>query len=156
MGSLFCCCSKSGNNQDKEYDELAYEEDLENFNRNGPDAPEVSSIKLALMNNQEKFEHHFPFYRMDVNGYVYLIKLALIEENPDMENTLENATSVKLSSLQKQFKNHDYWSDLNNEGSDLVKFLKEVCGAADGNLDQIKMRILGILWCCGEESEKIR
>jgi hypothetical protein len=89
---------------------------------------------------------------MDVNGYCYLIKMALKLENPeaDMENDLYDFTQVKLASLQVTFKNHKYWSDLNNESSDLVKFLKDVCGTPDGHLDTFKMRVLGILWCKGD------
>ena len=31
-----------------------------------------------------------------------------------------------------------------------------MCGTPDGHLDTTKMRILGILWCKGENHEKVR
>ena len=41
MGGI-CCIGKKGDPSDSDYDKLEYEEGLENFNRHGTDAPEVT------------------------------------------------------------------------------------------------------------------
>ena len=64
-------------------------------------------------------------------------------------------TEVSLAGIQNTFKYHAYWDDLNDEKSNLVTFLKEVCGTADGKLNTFTMRSLGILWCKGKVHEKV-
>ena len=61
------------------------------------------------MNRYQKFEKHFPFYRMDVNGYVMLIneaiKIESIKDNIKIE-------AVSLKALSISFNLHETWNDL--------------------------------------------
>ena len=50
------------------------------FNKEGDDVREKSIKELEKMDRYTKFEHKFPFYRMDVNGYMLRMKEALQKE----------------------------------------------------------------------------
>ena len=76
----------------------------------------ISDSKLQDLDRFCKFEKKFPFYRMDVNGYIVKIKMA--EAQSEGENVIE------LQYLREAFKNNQSW-DL-KDGSDLLKLLKFV------------------------------
>jgi len=46
---------------------------------------EISENKLKKMDRYTRFEKTFPFYKMDVNGYILRIKEAIKYDNPDKE-----------------------------------------------------------------------
>jgi len=98
---------------------------LKDFNTEGDDVKVISESKLEKMDRYTRFEKLFPFYRMDVNGYILRIKEAMQSE--DMSKDLWMIDSVTLASLQKSFQPHDSWNALNDENSNFVKFLNEVC-----------------------------
>lgn len=50
---------------------------LKDFNQDGDDVKELTVAKLKKMDRYEKFEKQFPFYKMDVNGYILRIKEAM-------------------------------------------------------------------------------
>lgn len=66
---------------------------------------------------------------MDVNGYVFKVKVALLNENPEMKGKLYLVKSVTLGAIQKSFSTHSSWDDLKDEESAFVKFLKATCSA---------------------------
>lgn len=75
---------------------------------------------------------------------------------------------VWLSQLQAEFKPFESWSDLNNEESNLVKFLTATCkyegdlkkqGGGDEEPEgvafhELKLKTLGLMWCHGSKEER--
>ena len=54
-------------------------------------------------------------------------------------------------------KNHDSWRDLRDPNSKFVRLLNNVCqykGQQDV-FDIFRLRVLGILWCAGDDEEKL-
>ena len=92
---------------------------------------------------------------MDINGFMLRVREAMADENPEEATTLYNVKSIPISAMQKAFKTHESWNDLNDENSDFVKFLKTECSYEDTqNISIQKMRCVGILWCKGNAIEK--
>jgi len=58
----------------------------------------------------------FPFYKMDVNGYIFHINNAIknMANAQNITNTKQiyNLDYVKLSFLQKEFEKYPSWKDL--------------------------------------------
>jgi len=74
---------------------------------------------------------------------------------------------VRLSDLREEFKGHASWSDLNDDNSTLVNFLKEFCpfDIKNSNIiwenslgevlfDELKLKGLGVLFCHGKIEKK--
>ena len=78
-------------------------------------------------------------------------------EGPDKE--LWEIKHVTLASLQTAFKPHSSWNALNDEDSNLVKFLNDACKFEDEPEKNVfschQLRILGLLWCEGDPKEKV-
>lgn len=128
------------------------------------DARAPGMIQQMFMDRYEKFEKYFPFFRMDVNGYQALLKLARYNTYKEVKPPLKDydIKDVSLKELQVAFKNHSSWSDLNDEGSELVKFLKTTClyensetSGDNMRFSSQKLRALGTLWCKGSYQEKV-
>ena len=133
------------------------EEMVSDHKSNADDVKTISKSKLEKMDMYERLEYRFPFYKMDVNGYIVHIKEAMKLFMPD--KLLFNIKSVDLESLQTAFKNYKSWDDLNDPDSDFVKFLKETCSSENPYEEKTlfsvqKLRNLGILWCNGSAKEK--
>ena len=66
---------------------------------------------------------------------------------------------MNLASLQVAFKPHDSWNALNDENSNLVKFLNEICKEEENpehnKFSCHQLRIMGVLWCEGDAKEKV-
>ena len=60
---------------------------------------------------------------------------------------------ISLGAFAEAMKTHASWSDLNNEESDFVKFLRAEASEED-DLSVAKLRVFGILYCQGENIEK--
>ena len=129
---------------------------MKDFNTEGDDVKELSESKLKKMDRYTRFEKLFPFYRMDVNGYILRIKEAM--QMGDMEADLWMIDTVTLASLQKAFKPHTSWDALQDEESKFVKFLNETCAAEKepclNKFSTHQLRVLGLLWCEGDAKEK--
>ena len=67
---------------------------ISDFNQHGDDVKKVSQKQLDKMNRYQKFEHLFPFYQMDVNGYILRIKQAMELEEPGNKLWLINQVSL--------------------------------------------------------------
>ena len=65
---------------------LTKEEKLEDFNAHGDDNKKLTEKQMAKLNKFQQFEHKFPFYLMDVNGFMHRVKEAMIAENPEHEH----------------------------------------------------------------------
>ena len=61
-------------------------EGLKDFNPTGDDVKKLSNNQMKKLNRFQKFEHKFPFYQMDVNGYIFRIKEAMAIEIPGNKN----------------------------------------------------------------------
>ncbi len=76
---------------------------------------------------------------------------------------------ITLAALQKAFKTHSSWSDMERNSSEFVSFLKESCPYDQDEpkqkddsllesetiqLSVFKIRCLGLLWCEGKSNEK--
>ena len=94
------------------------------FKHNGDDVKEISKQELDKKNRYEKFEYLFPFYRMDVAGYMFRIRQACHYEYPDKQKIWE-VTSIKIDSLRHAFQTHPSWSDLNDDHSDFTNFIMD-------------------------------
>jgi len=128
---------------------------------------EKTEMELKLMNKYQKFRYAFPFYRMDVNGFMKLVNDARRIVEPNMETPLYEVKFVTLSSLQEAFKENAMWSaELKDDETKLVKLLNATCiyehGSTDLAVDQeatcYDIRFLrgwAILWCDGNAKEKV-
>ena len=109
MGLSYCCTSKAENQNDSDFKSKNYVEDLENKKPNlgalkerhlhcdnrseqlddhsctKDDVAPLISFDNTDFGRYEIFEHRFPFYRMDVNGFIYHIDTAMV--NTCKENT---------------------------------------------------------------------
>jgi hypothetical protein len=145
-----------------EFDDLEMKKDLNlvpnaemiaDHKLDADDVKPISSSKLTSMDMYERLEYRFPFYLMDVNGYIMHIKEAMKLYEP--QKMLFNIHNVDLDSLQKAFKNFKSWGELNDQESEFVKFLNEVCGSEQEKLFSVmKLRNIGVLWCNGSPPEK--
>ena len=57
---------------------------LKDFNEMTDDVDTIETEAFEKMGRYEKFEKSFPFYKMDVNGYMLLIKRAMRFTYPDL------------------------------------------------------------------------
>jgi hypothetical protein len=75
MGNCTPCVDRSGSNK---YLKLEKDDGLSNFNMSGPDRDPLTDFEIKSFNSTQLFEHKWPFYRMDVNGFTYLTKKAAL------------------------------------------------------------------------------
>ena len=66
--------------------------ELDDHNYDKDDRDEISPKQLAKMERYERFDHRFPFYKMDVNGFVFHVKVAV-----DRMRNYDSNASVGLS-----------------------------------------------------------
>lgn len=112
---------------------------------------------MSKLNRYKRFEKLFPFYQMDVNGYILRIKETMAKDKPEFKDRLEMIHSVKLESMAEVFKVHPAWSGLSDPNSDIVKLLKSEF-MHDEETDMLsvsKLRAIAILWCDGDPKEKV-
>ena len=125
--SLQSCCAKRQKFPDvieKKIQDLGIRVDqkvLGDHNPDGDDVEAISEAKLQELDRYCKFEKSFPFYRMDVNGYIVKIKMA--EAQSSGENVID------LQCLREAFKNNKSW-DL-SDGSNLIRLFKFVAMKSD-------------------------
>ena len=109
---------------------------FDHHNREGDYIPKISKEKLDQMTDKyERFQYMFPFYRMDVSGYVHHLKVAMKEFQPDRR--IFNINIINLASLQKGFNDHRSWKAMKHPESDLVRFLQESCGRKENDTDHV-------------------
>lgn len=94
---------------------------------------------------------------MDVNGFMHLVGEGSKSEHPEIaEDQLWRITTISCSAMVEAFKNHDSWSDLQDENSQFMQFLTSVCADDEDStkISIFKLRLIGILWCMGDPIEK--
>ena len=137
---------------------------LADANMSGDDRDKITKKELKKLDRYQKFEHYFPFYLMDINGYNLLLKTARVNTYKDANPPIHeyNVKDIAYAELKDVFKNHESWNDLNDENSELMKFLKETClyegspaEGADMRFSSHMLRIIGLLWCEGDTEEKV-
>lgn len=114
----------------------------------------MSQKQFETLGRYDKFEKLFPFYKMDVNGFMYRLKECMAEEEPHNKYKPQNTKYISFETWAKGFSMHSYWSDINNEESILHKFIKAELVDHTGKIQVIKLRDLGLLWCDGGKTEK--
>jgi hypothetical protein len=112
MGPV-CFCSnrarfklKGSAEYEQAFKDLGEPVGLDDFNLYGDDRRALSEKEYERLNRYEKVEYTFPFYKMDVNGYVFKIKIAILNENPDMKDRLYLVKYVSLKALAESFSTH--------------------------------------------------
>ena len=63
---------------------------LGDHNPDGDDVDIISDTKMQVLDRFCKFEKKFPFYRMDVNGYIVKIKVAEAQSKDENVVDLES------------------------------------------------------------------
>ena len=104
---------------------------------------------------------------MDVNGYIFHINNAIknMANAQNITNTKQiyNLDYVKLSFLQKEFEKYPSWKDLLQGDSEFTLYLLSMCkyeGTSaseedeDTVLDEQKLKLMGVIWCCGDDNKK--
>lgn len=92
---------------------------------------------------------------MDVCGYISRIKEAMVETDPQNEKKLHLIKNISIKTMAEVFQPHPAWSDLANEDSRLYQFLMTELSDANGLLSVFKLRCLGVLWCTGDNNQKV-
>lgn len=123
MGNNYCG-SRGGD--DNKYIALEKDDGLGNFNMYGPDRDVLTDLEKQNLNPVQLFEKRFPFYRMDVNGFTYLVRMARDYDHPQ-HDAIHEVADITLTNLQKAFDNHRYWDDIKNENSELVQLIFLLC-----------------------------
>ena len=62
---------------------IVNEEMVSDHKKDADDVKAISKQKLEKMDMYERLEYRFPFYKMDVNGYIVHIKEAMKLYMPD-------------------------------------------------------------------------
>ena len=77
---------------------------------------------------------------------------------PKFRRQVKNLEYLTLESLANQFvNNHPSWKDLRDPNSKFVRLLNNVCQYKDREnvFDIFRLRVLSILWCEGDDEEKL-
>ena len=146
-------------NEPKMTHAMSESQKLADFNQHGDDRKQITAKELSKLNRYQQFEKKFPFYLMDVNGFMFKVRKAMVDHKPEWKDTPWLIRCIPLEVMAKEFSTHDSWKDLNNRGSDFAKFLTTVCvheedGQSDGHISIFKLRNIGLLWCQGDPLEK--
>ena len=132
---------------------------IKDFHKNKHDVDALNERALAKLDRFTRFEKMFPFYRMDVNGFVFKLKEALNLELPKHEKArhIFEIKSISRESLAQAFSTHPSWKDLEDEKSEFVSFLNDSCGVKDklNHFNVERLRTIGLLWCDGDVEEKV-
>lgn len=136
---------------------------MNDFNTSGDDVKALTSAQIMKLDRYEKFEKSFPFYQMDVNGFMLLIRKAMKTTFADEpEKQIYQIDHVSHAALKEAFKNHKTWSEpLSYEDSALMKLLNACCKYEGENpkdpksYDIENLRIFGMIWCAGDDKEKV-
>lgn len=134
---------------------------MADFNETGDDVSKMTKAQMYKLTRYKKFEKQFPWYQMDVNGYIRRIKECMAKEEPENSHALYLVGHISIETMAEIFKVHPSWSDLSVPESKLYKFimsemLMDKCSHDDVNpkLSIRKLRAIGTLWCDGDPIEK--
>lgn len=143
--------------------------DIADHNMDGKnDTNELTAEQFNRLDRYSQFEKTFPFYLMDVNGFIFHVNEAILaycqENHITQKHAIAMVDFVKLQNLQKVLAKYTAWSDLNNPQSKLVMFLQQTCkyegdmrvkvSMNDVLLDEAKLKVMGILFCKGSNQER--
>eukprot|EP00352_Strombidinopsis_acuminata_P002688 CAMPEP_0176377698 /NCGR_PEP_ID=MMETSP0126-20121128/29083_1 /TAXON_ID=141414 ORGANISM="Strombidinopsis acuminatum, Strain SPMC142" /NCGR_SAMPLE_ID=MMETSP0126 /ASSEMBLY_ACC=CAM_ASM_000229 /LENGTH=141 /DNA_ID=CAMNT_0017739665 /DNA_START=26 /DNA_END=451 /DNA_ORIENTATION=+ len=118
---------------------------------------DVASISTFGKGRYVCFEASLPFSRTLIWGYIKNLKEAA-DRNPG-----ENKDYVTIENLRQEFVT-EAWVDLGKEDSVIRKILNDPFlkyewedddeEKVEGALDVLKLQLVGLLWCQGEDKEK--
>ena len=118
------------------------------------DYPEAKGFMYDLLDRYQKFEKHFPFYRMDINGFIYRLQETIVDENPHLAGELFKVNQITEKGMSHTFRSLPSWHDLDNPSSDLRQLIYDTCGEED-KLSIHKLKLIALLWCDGNTTDKI-
>lgn len=103
---------------------------IKDFHKDEDDVSPLTERALEKMDRFTRFEKMFPFYRMDVNGFIFKLKEALNLElcNHKKARNIFEVEYICLKSLAQAFSTHSSWKDLSDPNSQFVSFLNDSCG----------------------------
>ena len=146
MGNTCYCCNPSSNDQNLTIEKYENHEHyqagdfyinpilLANHDLKNDDYAQINEEEMIEqgVDRYHMFDFRFPFYKMNVNGFIFHIKTAANKMRAAESDTpLYNIDQVSLYNLQLSFSDFESWSDLKNEESDLVRYLKSMCMGED-------------------------
>jgi hypothetical protein len=115
----------------------------------GPGATEeIPVADFSKLDRFQRFEHHFPLYRIRIDVFEGKVKRFVTGKN-----------SVTLAQLRYAFKDDKNWEELKNDDSLLVQVLKSEFFEDEKNPGEINIHSLilwGILLCPGTNQLKAR
>ena len=82
---------------------MTEESKTSDFNKTGDDVKRLTKKETLQLNPFQQFEKKFPFYQMDVNGFMLRVREAMAKEQPDQAKTLYNVKTVTLDTIQEAF-----------------------------------------------------
>ena len=68
------------------------------------DYPEAKGFMYDLLDRYQKFEKHFPFYRMDINGFIYRLQETIVDENPHLAGELFKVNQITEKGMSHTFR----------------------------------------------------
>ena len=71
--------------------------ELHDHNFDKDDVEEISQKQLMKMERYERFDHRFPFYKMDVNGFIFHVKVAV-----DRMRAYKSNSSASISARSRK------------------------------------------------------
>ena len=119
MGAITNCCSgrakpKAEVDKNKFLKKLTKGNHLKDHRLDGDDAEPLSEEAIAELDSFSQFEKQFPFYKMDLNGFMYHLRKAQSQTEKEY---------VQLAHLVAAFENFESWSGLADPESAFVSFL---------------------------------
>lgn len=140
---------------------------MQDFNEYSNACDTLDDDELDNLGRYQRFEKSFPFYKMDVNGFMVLIKRAMrltYADEPD--KPLWQIKHITLEALRESFKNNKTWSEALQDKTpptELIMFLNDTCRIESNEYTDIpptaysvrKLKCVGLLWCDGTSKEKV-
>ena len=109
------CCKERDRDTIRDYSMAKL---LVNHRCHQDDVRGMDKMRMNLLERYTKVEKQFPFYRMEVNGFLYHLWHAMNRFEGE-ETSVSEAQGVKdyvlLDELVKEFDKHPSWSQLKNK-----------------------------------------
>ena len=141
---------------------------LRDFNEEVNCNDTIDEYQMEQLDRYERFEKSFPFYKMDVNGYMVLMQRAMrLTYKSEPDRPMWQIKHITLEAMQEAFKNNKTWTAALGQvkpPSEMIRFLNDTCRVdgspefkdVDKNAYSVrKLKCVGLLWCDGSNKEKV-
>lgn len=120
--------------------------------------PALSEEELAKLDKYIRLEKSFPFYRMPYSLLNDRLHMLILKENNKLKkDQVWTFKQVSIDGFKSSFGELEEFKDLQDENSNLTKFLSEylVSGSVEpGQYSVIHFRVLLLLWCKATRKQK--